>query len=162
MEDSRYRPPDVDLPQVRPPEQYASSQAGPEVPFVPQQKVGESELAAEAIKKQPVRAFEQAASAADQDKPLEKIHELRHEIKDQFGSTATPIGQVVAGMPQRQPGLAQFSSPPPVEPPIQQVMPQYEPIQLPAQPSLYRRAVRGGFYVGLLLTGLYILIALLF
>lgn len=166
MEDSRYRPPEADLPLVVP-DSTESTPAAPldaEVQHAPQ-KVAEQELATEAIKKQPVIAFEHAAKAAEENKALEKVYELRHEVKDESMPAATHIGQVLAGLQQRQPGLAAQAPPPPVEPPLPRalVTPPRTQTQPPLpRPSLYRRAIVGGFLAGALLLILYILLSLLF
>jgi len=170
MEDSRYRPPEADLPLVVPDSAERIPPVAPlgaEVHSAPQQRVVEQELAAEAIKKQPIVAFERAAKAAAVDKPFEQSIELSHEVRGD--QAPTHIGQVVAGVQQRQPGLAQMappSPPPSAEPPLPQyVQPQqthpYDVSSEP-QPSMYRQAVARGFITAVLLLVLYVLISLLF
>lgn len=131
-------------------------------------EVSEKALAVDALDRQPVAVFEHAAKAAEEDKPLEKLYELRHELKDEpTQDNPTPIKQVIAGMPK--PPAADRPAPPEVPPPVfdtkdttqpptQQTQP---PVSRPAGRSMYRQAVVLGFCAGVGLLLIFVFLQML-
>src|SRR4030095_3774631 len=130
------------------------------------QELSESNFAERAVedvlKQNPEAALRHTIEAAKRDEPIEMDRELRAEVRDRQSDMtqgAIPVGQVIAGAANRQPGV-QPVTPPPVEPPLPQsfARPQSEPpLASPVQTSLYRRAMLAGFITAIFIIIGYIL-----
>ena len=115
------------------------------------EKVRAAELTLLAAKKQPEAKLAHVTEAANRNEPVERLYELRHEVKDQAApQAAVAVGDVVADISSRQPGLAGLS--PLSAGQTQDPGPATDDSDIQPVPparSLYRRAVGRGFTAAL-------------
>lgn len=123
----------------------------------------EGEVVAEAIKKQPIVAFEHVSRAAEAGQPIEKKYETRHEVKDEpAAQQVVSIGSVIAAMPTqppKQPEPASNIEWPLPAPLAQQSADEQSPPR--SQPALYRQAIRAGFVAAIMLIVFVVLLSLI-
>lgn len=143
MEIQRYKPSEEPL-------RAETPEALPDFLKAPQ-KVRESELALLATKKQPEAKLAHVTEAANRNEAVERLYELRHEVKGQaIPRSAVPVGQVVADSSSHQAALtAAASSDSTSSQPDATSQP--TPLRTPtSRPSLYKRAINRGFIAALI------------
>lgn len=120
------------------------------------EKIREGELTLMAAKKQPEAKLAHVTEAANRNEAVERLYELRHEVKDKAKpQAAVPVGDVLADTASRQPGLASMT-PPQVAPPLPNSVleSREEPSAAPAKKrhgSMYRMAVKYGFATAIII-----------
>lgn len=110
-------------------------------------------LAAKGLEKQPDVIADLASKAAEADKPIEKLLEMRNEVKDEPASSQpVSVGSILAGLPRptTAPVPQNLQSPMTVRQiPVAKVNKTREPIQ--SNNSLYRQAIKAGLTAALII-----------
>ena len=166
MESSRFQFFESELPDVE--EDPLDRLEGPKYQSATAREIVLSEegLVAGGIRKHPIEALERATMDLGDNRPMEKIHDLRREVKDELTAPPVAIGAVIAETVQKQPNYVRQSVQ--LAPSASSASADSGAAMVATRPtasmsrSLYTQAILAGFMLGvvfLILLVLFILVS---